>query len=228
MARKIDQKAAALAAAKGSQTVFAALDDHDKPVTGAAAKKPARAATSTKPQRAAAPAKPPRAAAPKAQPTDTTSAKTETKTMDTETLTPTLDANVVAERMRGLMDGKAVMERTQRLAQEASELAKGNLEAMMASSKIAAQNAGTLGQDVAELGRKSFEGASEAMKSFAEAKSPTELLRLQSEFAKSYMETMFAEGARLSETMVKLTGEALQPVQSRVAANVEKAKSISN
>ena len=146
--------------------------------------------------------------------------------MDTETLTPTLDLNVAAERVRGMMDGKGMMERTQRLAQEASELAKGNLEAMMASSKIAAQNAGTLGQDVAELGRKSFEGASEAMKTFAEAKSPTELLRLQSEFAKSYMETMFAEGARLSETMVKLTGEALQPVQSRVAANVEKAKSI--
>lgn len=209
MAKKIDQKAAALAAAKGSKTVFAALDNDDKPVAAAAPK-------------------PRRAAAPKASTNNTKPAETETKTMDTDTLTPTLDLNVAAERVRGMMDGKGMMERTQRLAQEASELAKGNLEAMMASSKIAAQNAGTLGQDVAELGRKSFEGASEAMKSFAEAKSPTELLRLQSEFAKSYMETMFAEGARLSETMVKLTGEALQPVQSRVAANVEKAKSIAN
>ena len=208
MAKKIDQKAAALAAAQGSGAIFEVLNDDDAQPTAPAAK-------------------PRYVPAPEAPAADSNS-DTETTKMDTQTFTPTLDLGAAAERMRGMMDSKGMMERTQRLAQEASELAKGNLEAMMASSKIAAQNAGTLGQDVAELGRKSFEGASEAMKSFAEAKSPTELLRLQSEFAKSYMETMFAEGARLSETMVKLTGEALQPVQSRVAANVEKAKSITN
>lgn len=223
MVKKLDRKSVALSAAKSSGTVFEALSDATpKSTKPARATAPAKPVKPTAPVKAAAPAKTAKAA-PAAKPHET-----EIPKMDTETLTPTLDLNAAAERVRGMMDGKGVMERTQRLAQEASELAKGNLEAMMASSKIAAQNAGTLGQDVAELGRKSFEGASEAMKSFAEAKSPTELLRLQSEFAKSYMETMFAEGARLSETMVKLTGEALQPVQSRVAANVEKAKSIAN
>ena len=217
--KKMDRKSVALSAAKSSGTVFEALKD--EPVK--APRKPAAPAKAAVKAAPVKPAAPTPKAAPAAKPQ-----KTEIPKMDTQTFAPTLDLEATADRVRGLMDGKGMMERTQRLAQEASELAKGNLEAMMASSKIAAQNAGTLGQDVAELGRKSFEGASEAMKSFAEAKSPTELLRLQSEFAKSYMETMFAEGARLSETMVKLTGEALQPVQSRVAANVEKAKSIAN
>ena len=215
MAKKIDQKAAALAAAQGSGAVFEALIDDDAQA----------AAPAEKPRYVPAPEAP---VAEIISADQTNSADKEALKMDTQTFAPTMDINAAAERVRGMMDGKAVMERTQRLAQEASELAKGNLEAMMASSKIAAQNAGTLGQDVAEFGRKSFEGASEAMKSFAAAKSPTELLRLQSEFAKSYMETMFAEGTRLSETMVKLTGEALQPVQTRVAANVEKAKALSN
>ena len=208
MAKKVDQKAAALAAAQGSGAVFEALNDDIAETTASAE-----------------PGEVPAAEAPAA---NTNSTSTETPKMDTQTFAPTMDINAAAERMRGMMEPKGMVERTQRLAQEASALAKGNLEAMLVSSKIAAQNAGTLGQDVAEFGRKSFEGASEAMKSFAEAKSPTELLRLQSEFARSYMETMFAEGARLSETMVKLTGEALQPVQNQVAANVQKVKSISN
>lgn len=215
MAKKLDQKSAALVAAQGSGAVFEALNDDEAPAAAEAQAQP-QAQAGPKPQ-----------PAPKADDDNgRDDARTETPKMNTQTFNPAVGMDAVAERMRGMMDGKSVVERTQQLAQEAAELAKGNLEAMLASSRIAAQNAGTFGQEAAELGRKSFEGASEAMKSFAEAKSPTELLRLQSEFAKTYLETMFAEGARMSETMVKLAGEAMQPVQSRVAANVEKVKSI--
>ncbi len=151
---------------------------------------------------------------------------------------PQMDMNAAADGMRKVFastgidaknfDAKTLVERSQKMAQEAAELARGNVEAMAASARIAAQNAGTLSQDVAELGRRGFESTSEAMKGFAEAKSPSELLRLQSEFAKSYMETMISEGAKLSETMVKLAGEAMEPVSSRFQVAADKAKSLSN
>lgn len=235
MAKK-DEKAAALAAAQGSGAVFqldedeavAAEPKHDD--SGAKAQmrdKPApRVEAVTKPD-----------AAPR---TDPISQIKDTMTMNAQSFAPAVEA--ATAKMRGMfdtagaqvaafngnaMDGK-VVERTQRMAQEAAELAKGNLEAMAASARIAAQNAGTIGQEAAAFGRKSFEGASEAMKSFASAKSPVELLRLQSKFAKTYLETMIAEGTRMSETMVKLAGEALEPVQTQFAANAEKVKSLGN
>ena len=121
---------------------------------------------------------------------------------------------------------KAAAERSAKIVEELADLTRGNVEAMVASSKVAAKGFETLGQDAAEYSRKSFEDASGAIKGFAEAKSPTELLRLQGEFAKTYFETMMAESARMGETFVKLAGEALQPVQTQMAANVEKAKSI--
>ena len=139
---------------------------------------------------------------------------------------PAMDMTAATDRVKAMFDGKGMMERTSRAAQEAAELAKGNVEAIVESTRIAAQNANTIGQDVAELGRKGFEGASEAMKGFAEAKSPVELLRLQGEFAKSSMETMFSEGARMSEAMVKLMGEAMAPVSNRFAVAAERAKTL--
>lgn len=221
MSKKVDARAAALAAAQGSGAVFEVLAD-DVLADGVpiAAVEPRH---DTQPSFEAHESVAPTHDSPEEQPT-----------MNAQTpnaFAPAFD--VAAEKMRNMLggaganfDGGQAMERTQRFAQEATELAKSNLEAMAASARIAAQNAGTLTQDIAAVSRKSFENASGAVKGFAEAKSPTELLRLQGEFAKTYFETMMAEGARMGETFVKLAGEALQPVQTQMAANVEKAKSI--
>ena len=216
MARKIDEKAAALAAAQGSVAVVEALRDEPEKA------RPEPKQDKIKPAAAAQ--------------VDEASSIKDIPEMNAQTFAPAIEAatdNVKTMFAKAGMSGNgfdapAMMERTQKLAQDAAELAKGNLEAMAASARIAAQNAGTLTQDVAAIGRKSFEGASEAMKGFAAAKSPVELLRLQSEFAKTYMETMIAEGTRMSETMVKLTNEALQPVQTQMAATAAKVKSIAS
>lgn len=220
MSKKIDSKAAALAAAQGSGAVFEALADDVQPVA-----EPRRDDAQPVFTAQAEPAAPTHD---KSEDDTTMNAQTN----NAQAFSPAFD--VAAEKVRSMFtgagangfDGKDVMERTQKLAQEAAELAKSNLEAMAASARIAAQNAGALTQDIAAVSRKSFEEASGAVKGFAEAKSPTELMRLQGEFAKTYFETMMAEGARMSETFVKLAGEALGPVQSQMAANVEKAKSI--
>lgn len=216
MAKKIDKNAAALAAAQGSVAIHA-LEEEAQQVAAESAPEPRHEDVfQPRAEEAAAPIQ----------------AKIEDSIdMNAETFAPAIEAAEDAgEKMRTMFganfDGKDVMERAQKVAQDAAELAKGNLEAMAASARIAAQNAGTLTQDAAAVGRKSFESTSEALKGFAGAKSPVELLRLQSEFAKTYMETMIAEGTRLTETLVKLTGEALEPVQSQMAATAAKVKSI--
>ena len=121
---------------------------------------------------------------------------------------------------------KTQLEKNARIAEEMTELGKGNVEALVASSKIVARGVETLGQEVAEFGRKSFEEASAALKSFAEVRSPTDLFRLQSEFAKSQFESMIAESSKMSEAMIKLAGEVAQPLTNRYSVAAERVKSV--
>lgn len=122
---------------------------------------------------------------------------------------------------------KTAMEKGAKLFEEMNELNKGNLEAVVESGKIAAKGMQTMGQDAAELTRKSFESATTAMKSFASVKSPTELFKLQSDYAKSALETMVAESAKASEAWLKLAGEVAQPISNRYSVAAEKLKSAS-
>ena len=121
---------------------------------------------------------------------------------------------------------KAAVEKSSKLFEETSELAKGNVEALVASSKIAAKGVESLGQGAADYGRRSFEEASAVLKSFAEVKSPTELFKLQSDYARSAFDAMVAESSKVSETMIKLAGEVVEPLTSRYTVAVEKVKTL--
>lgn len=121
---------------------------------------------------------------------------------------------------------KAAMEKSTKAMEELGELTKGNLEAFVESSKIAAKGVETMGQDAAEYGRKSFEKTSATIKSFAAVKSPTEFFQLQSELMTSTFDTMAAEAAKTSETMLKLAGEIAQPISNRVAVVSDKIKTL--
>ena len=121
---------------------------------------------------------------------------------------------------------KTAMEKSGRLVEEVTELSRGNVEALVASTKIAARGVETLSQDVAEFGRKSFEEASATLKSFAEVKSPADLFRLQSEFARAQFDAMVAESSKVSEAMIKLAGEVAEPITSRYNVAAERVKAI--
>ncbi|MBX4390079.1 phasin family protein, partial [Mycobacterium tuberculosis] len=60
---------------------------------------------------------------------------------------------------------KAQVEKNTKLVGEMTELAKGNVEALVESGKITAKGLETLGQDAAEYSRKSFESATATLKS---------------------------------------------------------------
>ena len=48
--------------------------------------------------------------------------------------------------------------------------------------------------------------------------------QLQSEIARTSFDRLVSEGSRLTESMVKLAGEAIQPLSNRASANAERIK----
>jgi len=122
---------------------------------------------------------------------------------------------------------KSSFEKSAKFGEEFADFAKGNVEAVLASSRVAAKAGEALGQEAAEYGKKHFEAATAAFKGFASVKSPTELFQLQSEFAKASFDSMIAEASRVSETLMKVAGDVAQPLSNRYALAAEKIKSAS-
>ena len=154
----------------------------------------------------------------------------------TETIQKTQEATQkvaqqATEQFRGAINdanelGKVAIEKGARIVEELADLTRGNLEALVASQKTAAKYAETLAQGAADYGRRSFEEASTALRSFAEVKSPTDFFRLQSDYARSAFDQMVAESARVSDTVVKMSGEIAEPITSRYSAAAERLKAV--
>ena len=119
---------------------------------------------------------------------------------------------------------KTAVEKSQAFAGEMTEFGKGNVEAMVESSKIAARGFESLGQDAAAFAKKSFEDGVAAAKTLASVKSPTEFMKLQGDYARTSFDAMIAHGSRSTEAMLKLAGEIAQPLSNRFALAAEKVK----
>ena len=110
--------------------------------------------------------------------------------------------------------------------EEMTELAKANVEAIAEAGRIAATGAKSIGQDVIASSRTGFEQASEAFKTLAEAKTPTEFFQLQSELLRSSFDRMVSDSSKLTEQVVKLAGEAIQPISNRASVNAERVNEL--
>jgi phasin family protein len=118
------------------------------------------------------------------------------------------------------------VKKSQKVAQDLTELAKANVEAIVEAGRVAAEGARSIGQDAVARSREGAEQAADAIRSLAEAKSPTEFIQLQSELARTSFDRMVAETSRLTESMVKLAGKAFQPLSNRATANAERINNI--
>ncbi|MGE5721285.1 MAG: phasin family protein [Sphingomonadales bacterium] len=135
----------------------------------------------------------------------------------------------VADRVQAIFgdvneQARTAFEKNARIVEEMTEFTRGNVEALVASSKVAARGVEALTQEAADYSRKSFEEASSVLRSFTDVKSPSDLFRLQSEFAKSQFDSIVAESSKLSEAMLKLAGEVFEPLSSRYSVAAEKVK----
>ena len=118
--------------------------------------------------------------------------------------------------------GQDLAKRSQKVAEELADLARANVEAVVEAGRVASEGARSIGQDVVAKQRDGFEQAADAIRSLAEAKSPTEYLQLQGDFARASFDRAVAESSRLTESLVKLAGEAFQPLSNRASANAER------
>jgi phasin family protein len=118
--------------------------------------------------------------------------------------------------------GQEIVRKSQKATEELAELTKANFEALTEAGKIASTGAKALGQDMLASGREGFEQASTAVKTLADAKSPTEFVQLQAELARTQFDRVVAEGSKFAEAMVKLAGEAVQPISNRASINAER------
>ena len=118
--------------------------------------------------------------------------------------------------------GQDMVRKSQEAASEMTEIAKANLEAITEAGRIAATGVRSLGQDALASGRDGFEQASTSLKTLADAKSPTEFFQIQSDLAKASFDRVVAEGSKFTEQLVKLAGEAVQPLSNRAAINAER------
>ncbi|WP_097092384.1 phasin family protein [Novosphingobium sp. Chol11] len=121
---------------------------------------------------------------------------------------------------------KAGVEKSTKAIEELSDIAKGNVEALVESGKIAAKGIETMGQEAVDYSRKSFEKATASLKSFSTVKTPTEFFQLQSQLLSSSFDELTKEAAKNSEALIKLAGEVAQPLTARVTVVTDKVKSL--
>jgi phasin family protein len=226
------------AAAAGEQTAKAAST-----ATTQAVRKTAKAArkSTAKPRRKArkTKAKTTKAKTAKASPTKAARAKAQPARNERKTQMKFDPANMFAGI--GALPGTAAFEklfteaaergeetakRSRKAAEEFAEMYRANVDAFVEASRIAANGAQSISRSVAAKSRDNIEQTADTVRSFAEAKNPTELLQLQSDFARSAFDRFVEDSSALTESFAKLAGEAFQPISNRASANVEKLNDI--
>lgn len=106
--------------------------------------------------------------------------------------------------------------------QELSQFQKDNYEAYVKASTIFAKGAENVGKAWFAFTQDSLEDVAQTAKALLGAKTLREAVDLQNEWAKSNLDKLMAEGTKLSELTVKVTNEALAPLNARVNVAVEK------
>lgn len=117
---------------------------------------------------------------------------------------------------------QAAYEKGSEALTEATEFAKGNVEALVESGKILAGGAQDLGKTYVEEAKSAYETMTADLKELAAVKSPTELFQLQGKIARRNFDALVATGSKNTEAMIKLASEAFAPISGRMNIAAEK------
>jgi phasin family protein len=134
-----------------------------------------------------------------------------------------------------MSNGKAAMEQVTAKSKEAveasmksmdemTEVTRANVDALMVSAKAATAGVEQLMAHLTEASKKSFEETSAMVKTLTSAKTPNDLMQLQSDFAKTQFDEAVAQYSKMTEMMVKLAGEVMEPMQNQMAIATDKLK----
>ncbi|HMP46236.1 MAG TPA: phasin family protein [Sphingopyxis sp.] len=193
-----------------------------KPVQKKAAPKPV--AKKAAPKKAAAKTIAPKTL--KAAPKPVAAATKGFKTMNDTVKKFAEDAKARTEALTADINEKAkeALAKTSKLAEEAVEFNKANIEALVESGKIAAKGFETLGQEGVAFARKSFEDTSAALKGYTGVKTPADFFKLYAENSKKAFDAAVAQTSKTSELVVKLANDSFAPISNRVSVITSKVK----
>lgn len=107
---------------------------------------------------------------------------------------------------------------------DAGEFAKGNVEAVVESSKILANGLQEMTKGYVEEAKSAIEAMTADVKELTTVKSPTEFFEKQSALMRKNFDAAVAASSKNSEVMLKLVNEAFQPISTRVSLAMEKIK----
>lgn len=119
---------------------------------------------------------------------------------------------------------KVALEKSQAAFGDAGTFAKGNVEAIVESSKIFASGLQEMTKGYVAETKSVFEIMTADVKDLTTVKSPTEFFEKQSALMRKNFDAAVAASSKNSEAMLKLASEAFQPISTRVSLAVEKIK----
>ena len=122
---------------------------------------------------------------------------------------------------------KTVEEGAQQVRQgleAAASFNQGNIEAVVASSTIAAKAMENMTSEIAAYSKKSYEDSMAAAKELGSCRSVAELIEKQTAYSKSSMESFVSEASKLNEMYAAAAQEAFAPLSKRFSAAVDLMK----
>lgn len=145
---------------------------------------------------------------------------------DTIMATTTTDFTATIQNALGDAQAKAKesFAKGSELVAEATHFAKGNVEAVVESTKILAEGTRKMGEGFVAEAKDAFETLNADIQQLTAAKSPTDLVKLQGEIARRNLEQAIAFTSKSSEAWMKLAGEAFAPLTGRFTLAVDKIK----
>jgi len=122
------------------------------------------------------------------------------------------------------MQGKAqeAYDKGTGMVSEMTDLAKGNVEAIVESGKVLAAGIQDMGKTYADEAKSAYETMTADLKEMAGVKSPTELFQLQGKIMRRNFDLLVATGTKGSEGAMKLANDVIAPISARVNLAVDK------
>ena len=139
--------------------------------------------------------------------------------------TTTVYTEKLTAAMKDAQDkAKAALEKSQASLGEMSTFAKGNVEALVESTKILATGLQDLTKGYVSESQAAVTAMTTELKDLAAVKTPAELMEKQTALIKKQFDAAMAASSKTSEAMLKLATEAFQPISNRVSLAIEKIK----
>jgi phasin family protein len=117
---------------------------------------------------------------------------------------------------------KESVEKAMKSSEEMMAFGQGNLEALIAASKIFASGMQEISKGMAASSKASIEESVSFTKTLIGVKSVKEAVDLQSGFARAAIEKAVSQTNRVTDASVKLAEQAIAPLTARLTLAVEK------